>query len=223
MIIVIDGPAGSGKSSTAREVAKKLGIEYIDSGALYRAAALVYIHSTGQKSFFERLQHIAVSFRYLNERFEVFINDKNVTPQLRSAQVSEMVSEVAAIPRVRSFVNALMNETVKEGVYIAEGRDLGSAVFPDAEVKFFMRASLEERARRRFLELREANADITLGRVRKNIILRDEKDSGRINDPLKKAPDAIEIDTSEMRFDEQVQKICTVIKDKTNIKTKQKP
>ncbi len=223
MIIVIDGPAGSGKSSTARAAAKKLGIEYIDSGALYRAVTLLFIEARNKKAFFDTLANVTVSFRYLNERFEVFIDETNVTAKLRNTAISEQVSSVAAIPRVRNFVNALMRETVKKGAYIAEGRDLGSAVFPDAAVKFFMKANLDKRAQRRFAELQEAGTDISLQEVRRNILLRDKKDSARVHDPLKKASDAIVIDTSEMKFEEQLDKICSIIQTKTNIKIKQKP
>lgn len=220
MIIVIDGPAGSGKSTTARAVAKKLGIEYIDSGALYRAVTLLFINSSGEEDFFDNVERHKVSFRYKNERFEVCIGETNVTSKLRNAAVAENVSKVAAMPRVRSFVNALMRRTVSEGTYIAEGRDLGTAVFPDAEVKFFMQASTDERVKRRFSELQEANTDITLEEVRKNILRRDETDSKRESDPLKKASDAIVLDTTETTFDEQVQKICMIIKEKVNLKTK---
>src|SRR5699024_7509395 len=153
MVIVIDGPAGSGKSSTARAVAKKLGIQYIDSGALYRAVALIYIKTPDEKVFFDRLKQANISFQYVDERFEVFVNDENVTLALRQTAVSKQVSAVAAKKRVRTFVNALMRETVKQGIYIAEGRDLGTAVFPAAAVKFFMTADIEKRAKRRFLEL----------------------------------------------------------------------
>lgn len=169
MIIVIDGAAGSGKSSTARAVAKKLGIEYIDSGALYRAITVIFIESTDRRHFFERLEQISVSFRYIDEQFEVFADGVDVTSKIRNPKVTEHVSEIAAMPHVRSHVNALMQETVKEGAYIAEGRDLGTAVFPDAEVKFFMQADAEERAARRFKELLESNVDITFEEVHRSI------------------------------------------------------
>lgn len=220
MIIVIDGPAGSGKSTTARAVAQKLDIEYIDSGALYRAVTLLFIDSAGDEAFFDRLEQQSVSFRYANDRFEVYIDTTNVTSKLRNAAVAEHVSAVAAMPRVRLFVNEVMRQTVKDGVYIAEGRDLGTAVFPDAALKFFMKADVDERAKRRYAELQKDNANITLEAVKKNILHRDKTDSKRERDPLKKAPDAIEFDTTDMTFDEQVRKICMIIKSNVNLKTK---
>lgn len=223
MVIVIDGPAGSGKSSTARAVAQKLGIEYIDSGALYRAVTLLFINSPDEKVFFDRLKYTDVSFRYVNEIFEVAIAGKDVTSELRASTVAEQVSTIAAMPRIRSFVNALMHEAVQQRIYIADGRDLGTAVFPDAAVKFFMVADIEKRAQRRFLELQEAKSGVDIQEVYENILSRDETDSQRKQDPLKQASDAIVIDTSEMEFEEQVDKVCSIIKTKTNLNFKQKP
>lgn len=209
MIIVIDGPAGSGKSSTARAVADRLNIEYLDSGALYRAATLLYIEADrDKKSFFKLLNQKEISFYYEDQTFHVAIDGQSVTNKLRTANVAEFVSEVAALPRVRSFVNNLMREAVIDGVYIAEGRDLGTAVFPDAELKFFMSADLEERAQRRFKERKSNNPEITLEEVKQNIAERDLKDSKRKKDPLKKADDAIDFDTTDLTFEQQVDKIC---------------
>lgn len=212
MIIVIDGPAGSGKSSTARAVANRLNIEYLDSGALYRAATLIYIEANRDKEvFFELLNQKEISFYYEDQTFYVTIDGQPVTNELRTAKVAEFVSEVAALPRVRSFVNNLMREAVIDGVYIAEGRDLGTAVFPDAELKFFMSADLEERAKRRFKERKSKNPEITLEEVKQNIAERDLKDSKRKADPLRKADDAIDFDTTDLTFEQQVDKICSKV------------
>lgn len=213
MIIVIDGPAGSGKSSTARAVADKLDIEYLDSGALYRAATLLFIEANREKElFFRLLNQKKVSFCYKDQTFHVSIDGQSVTDKIRTPDVASYVSEVAAMPRVRSFVNNLMRSVAIEGVYIAEGRDLGTAVFPDAELKFFMSADLEERARRRFKERKKKNPQLTFENVKQNIAERDLKDSKREVDPLKKADDAIEIDTTNLTFEQQVNKICSEIK-----------
>lgn len=220
MIIVIDGPAGAGKSTTARAVAKKLAIEYIDSGALYRAATLLFIESTDEETFLARLEQQPVSFRYVKEQFEVCINGHNVTSKLRKAEVAEKVSTVAAMPHVRSFVNDLMRRMIKSGLYIAEGRDLGTAVFPDADVKFFMKADITERVHRRYLELQNNGVDTTIEDVRQHICHRDETDKKRENDPLKKAPDAVVIDTTDMQFDKQVQEIALIVKEKLNLNIK---
>lgn len=213
MIVVIDGPAGSGKSSTARAVADRLKIEYLDSGALYRTVTLIYIDANRDKEmFFRLLNQKEIAFRYKDQEFHVEIDGRSVTKDIRTPEVAEYVSEVAAMSQVRSFVNGLMRDAVREGVYIAEGRDLGTAVFPDAEMKFFMLAKLDERARRRYDERKKDNPELTLEEVRQNIIQRDQKDSRRNVDPLKKADDAIEIDTTNLTFEQQVNQICSKVK-----------
>ncbi|MCW9708400.1 (d)CMP kinase [Fodinibius salsisoli] len=214
MITVIDGPAGSGKSSTARAVADKLKIEYLDSGALYRTATLLYLQAAcDEAQFFQLLNKIKVTFSYYDQQFHVKVNDDAVTDQLRTPKVAQNVSHVAAMPRVRAFINDLMREAVANGVYIAEGRDLGTAVFPNADLKFFMKAALEERARRRYKERKPDNPELTLDEVKQNIEQRDHKDSNREADPLQKADDAIEIDTTHLSFEQQVEKICSHISD----------
>ncbi|MGD8427811.1 MAG: (d)CMP kinase [Balneolaceae bacterium] len=213
MIIVIDGPAGSGKSSTARAVANRLKIEYLDSGALYRTATLIYLEvDRDKKKFFRLLNQKEISFRYKDQTFHVEIDGRTVTDDIRTPRVANAVSEVAAMPRVRTYINKLMREAVPGGVYIAEGRDLGTAVFPNADLKFFMSANLEERAMRRYKERKSENPDLTFEDVKQNIRLRDQKDSKRKTDPLKKAEDAIEIDTTNLTFEQQVDQICSKVK-----------
>lgn len=212
MIIVIDGPAGSGKSSTARAIADRLDIEYLDSGALYRTVTLIYLDANRDKeTFFRLLNQKEISFYYEDQRFHVAVDEQSVTDKIRTAEVTGAVSEVAALPRVRSFVNNLMRDVVLDGIYIAEGRDLGTAVFPDAELKFYMSADLEERAKRRLKEQKNDNPGLTLEEVKQNITERDLKDSKRQADPLKKADDAIVIDTTNLTFEQQVDKICSKI------------
>jgi cytidylate kinase len=215
MIVVIDGPAGSGKSSTARAVADRLHIEYLDSGALYRTTTLIYLEANRDtEKFFRLLNQKKISFYYGNQQFHVEIDGKSVTNEIRSPQVANYVSEVAAIPRVRAHVNNLMRKVVPEGMYIAEGRDLGTVVFPDADLKFYMSANLEERAHRRYKERKEGNPELTLEEVKRNIVERDQKDSKRKADPLKKAEDAIEIDTTNLTFEQQVNQICSKVRQK---------
>ena len=205
MIVVIDGPAGSGKSSTAKAVAEQTNIQYLDSGALYRAATLIFIESNQNRTtFFERLESINISFCYKKGYFNVSIDGRDVTKDIRTMLVSNSVSEVASLPEVRSFINGLMNEAILTGNFIADGRDLGTAVFPNADLKFFMIADLETRAKRRMIELKNQGSDVTLEQILLNISERDQKDSNRKADPLKKANDAIEIDTSTYKFEEQV-------------------
>lgn len=214
MITVIDGPAGSGKSSTARAVADRLEIEYLDSGALYRTLTLLYLQvNRNKEAFFQVMSQKEISFCYRDQRFHVEVDGVLVTDRIRTPEVATYVSKVAAMRKVRTFVNQLMRKTVQKGVYIAEGRDLGTAVFPDAELKFFMSADIEERALRRFKERKPDNPDLTLEKVKQNIEQRDRKDSNREADPLRKAEDAIEMDTTNLSFEQQVDQICLRISD----------
>lgn len=211
MIVVIDGPAGSGKSSTAKAVAEKLDIQYLDSGALYRAATLIYNQSNrDRKKFFDTLNEVNISFNYSDAFFNVYVNGDDVSTAIRSQDVNNSVSTVAAMPDVRAFINELMHEAVLRDHYIADGRDLGTAVFPNAQLKFFMIADLEVRAQRRLKEM--GDTEVTLQQVQENIASRDNIDSNRDSDPLKKAADAIEIDTTSYSFEEQVAFICEQIR-----------
>ncbi|MEX0639140.1 MAG: (d)CMP kinase [Balneolaceae bacterium] len=223
MIIVIDGPSGSGKSSTARAVAKRLGIEYLDSGALYRAAAWIQLRNRVDLQELSRhLEGVNVQFYYRNGRFELTVEGEEITEAIRSPEVTNRVSFVAAEPAVRDWVNRLMRRTVRNGCYIADGRDLGSAVFTDADLKFYMVASLEVRAKRRHMELIESGSNLTYEEVINNIEERDRLDSGREADPLVQADDAILIDTTGLSFDEQVEKISTIALERVGVQIKQK-
>jgi cytidylate kinase len=217
MIIVIDGPAGSGKSTTAKAVANRLNIEYIDSGALYRTATLIYAESESKEAFIRLLQQKEITFRYHHRKFHVKIDGVSVTDKLRTPEVEKHVSEVAAMPQVRAFVNDLMRSVISQGVYIAEGRDLGTAVFPDAALKFFMIADLDERARRRYEDQKHSDPTLTLEKVKQSIARRDRKDSERETDPLTKAEDAIEINTTNLTFEEQVDEICRKVKQQIDL------
>lgn len=214
MIIVIDGPAGSGKSSTAKAVAKQCGLHYLDSGAFYRAVTLIYLNVGCQKeSFFDELEHTDLTIRYEDNVFKVFLNQQEVTRTIREQRVSDKVSEVAAMSHARSFVNTLLRDFVKSGNFIADGRDLGTVVFPDADFKFFLTADLQKRAKRRLLEMQQAGMDADFDDILQNLKERDMKDSTRAEAPLKKADDAISIDTSSVTFDEQVRMIVDRISD----------
>jgi cytidylate kinase len=213
MIVVIDGPAGSGKSSTARAVAHELNIQYLDSGALYRAATYLFLKNEHSlPMFFESLHSAQLKFEF-NGEFQVTLNAVNITEAIRTPEVSAHVSTVAAMPKVREFINALMNKAVQHDVYIADGRDLGTAVFPSAECKFFMIADLETRAKRRHQELNSKGIQISYNEVLTEIKQRDRIDSTREKDPLKQADDAIVVDSSTFSFDEQVQYIIKKIKE----------
>lgn len=219
MIIVIDGPSGSGKSSTARAVAGILGIQYLDSGALYRAVTVLWIREgKTQEMFLDILSSKDIRFEYLDGEFRVWIYGEEITGEIRRPAVSDQVSRLAAIPDVRRFVNNLMRRAVRKRDFIADGRDLGTAVFPDADLKFYLDASPEVRAVRRHRELKASGEKIALSDVRDNLIQRDRADRSRELDPLAKADDALLIDGSDKSFDEQVREICTIIQSKLNLK-----
>ena len=213
MIIVIDGPAGSGKSSTAKAVAQSLEIQYLDSGALYRSLTFHFLElHKNHEMFIESLNDLKLTFKYEEGLFRVWLNDEEITSKIRSMLVSSHVSEVASNPVVRTYVNRLMKKSIEKDIYVAEGRDLGTAVFPEASLKFFMTASVEKRAERRFKELQEKGTEATLEEIEENIRQRDEVDSKRKADPLKQADSAKLIDTTELTFEEQVEKISSEIK-----------
>jgi cytidylate kinase len=206
MIVVIDGPAGSGKSSTARAVARQTEIEFLDSGAIYRTASVLFL-DTGRnmEMFIDKLNQSDITFEYVDGIFRTYINGEEVTDRIRTPKVNEVVSTVAARPEVRDHVNQLMHEVVQERHFIAEGRDLGTVVFPNAALKFFMVADLETRAQRRYQELVNSGEEASLDDVKANLAERDQVDSSRDTAPLVKADDAIEVDTTNMSFEEQVQ------------------
>lgn len=219
MIIVIDGPAGSGKSSTAREIADRLNIQFLDSGALYRALTFLWIRNQkpGKAEFFEMLPDTDLKTEYKNQTFCVQANGEDITTDIRSHDVASHVSEVASWPEARAFVNKYMRNLVKKNAYIADGRDLGTAVFPDASLKFYMDASIEERARRRYAEMNSSDSGVTLNDVKANLRSRDHADQNRKADPLKKAEDAIVIDTTGKTFEEQVQEMIRIIREKLKL------
>jgi cytidylate kinase len=194
-------------------VAHELNIQYLDSGALYRAATYLFLKNEHSlPMFFESLHSAQLKFEF-NGEFQVTLNAVNITEAIRTPEVSAHVSTVAAMPKVREFINALMNKAVQHDVYIADGRDLGTAVFPSAECKFFMIADLETRAKRRHQELNSKGIQISYNEVLTEIKQRDRIDSTREKDPLKQADDAIVVDSSTFSFDEQVQYIIKKIKE----------
>ena len=194
-------------------MAHELNIQYLDSGALYRAATYLFLKNEHSLPlFFESLHSAQLKFEF-NDEFQVTLNAVNITEAIRTPEVSAHVSTVAAMPKVREFINALMNKAVQHDVYIADGRDLGTAVFPSAECKFFMIADLETRAKRRHQELNSKGIQISYNEVLTEIKQRDRIDSTREKDPLKQADDAIVVDSSTFSFDEQVQYIIKKIKE----------
>jgi 3-phosphoshikimate 1-carboxyvinyltransferase len=217
-VITLDGPAGSGKSTTAKEVARRLAFQHLDSGALYRALTYALLSSEIPEEEWENLTQEeldAFPIRVENtpEGLRVFLGDQLLISELRTPEVTAKTSPVSAFPAVRAWLLEAQRRTGKDGALVADGRDMGSVVFPDAEVKIYLTADLMERARRRFLE-REGRAptpeDETL--EAKKIQERDTRDSGRAVAPLKKPEGALEVDTSELTFEGQVEVIINHVK-----------
>jgi cytidylate kinase len=199
MVVAIDGPAGAGKSTVARAAARALGFTYLDSGAMYRAVGLMENRRGGPAA--ERAEELDIR---LGER--VLANGEDVTDAIRAPEVSEAASKVATDPLVREALAGKQRELLSKGDWVAEGRDIGTVVAPDAEVKVYLTASPEERARRRAAEL---GADVET--VRRDQALRDAQDSGREHSPLVRAAGAVELDTSGLSVDEVVERIVELV------------
>jgi len=216
MIIAIDGPAASGKSTTSRGVATRMGITYLDTGAMYRAITLGLMeHGVSFKdlsAITEFLDTVNIYFGDSNSGNNIFLNDKSVTNQIRSSTVTEKVSEVSAINVVRDSMVQIQREIADNIDCVLEGRDIGTVVFPNADFKFFLVAGLKIRALRRQKDLNKIGEKKTIDEIKTDIRLRDELDTNRDNSPLLKAKDAIEIDTGLLTIGEQIDKIISIIK-----------
>lgn len=204
MLIAIDGPAGAGKSTVARAVARALGFTHLDSGAMYRCVALLSLDSPGTAPG-QLAQAASIEFGFGGGKERVMLDGRDVTAEIRAPEVSEAASHVAADPRVREALVARQRELVAVGDWVAEGRDVGTVVAPDAEVKIFLTASPQERARRRAGEL-GADPDTVLAEQ----TLRDERDIGREHSPLEPASDAVMLDTTGLTVDEVVGHIAAL-------------
>jgi len=222
-VVAIDGPAGSGKSTTARAVAKALGFVHLDSGAMYRAVTLCALESLGRPAdawtgpaVVAAARAGALSVRITAGALDVRLGDHAAEPAIRSDAVTAEVSRVAAMPEVRDYVNDLLRRTAREGGVVMDGRDIGTVVFPDAEVKVFLVADPSERARRR---LREKGRDSTADAVREEaqaLTTRDRQDSTRAVAPLARAPDAALLDTTALTFEEQVARVVALVRPATS-------
>jgi CMP/dCMP kinase len=224
IIVTIDGLSSAGKSTLARQLSKKLGYVYVDSGAMYRAITLYFLRNhvdwTDKKRVHDALKDIQLDFRF-NERSgisEIHLNDENVEYLIRDLVIAEKVSEIAAIKEVRSFAVTQQHKLgAKKGV-VMDGRDIGTVVFPHAEVKIYMIADAAVRVERRFKELYAKNPNITIEEIRDNIQMRDYMDSNREISPLKKAHDAIELDNTNLTEAEQLQKALALVKQRLGSK-----
>jgi len=218
--IAIDGPAASGKSTTARRVATRLGYSYIDSGALYRAVTLAALRQNIPVADVEKVAEIAraLNFRICQkyEDTQIFLNGADISLAIRQPEITQNINPVAGNMRVREILATKLREMGKHGGIVMDGRDIGTVVFPDAELKIFMKASASERVRRRVAELRAKGVVVQAEAVLAEIKQRDTADQRRKHGPLIKAPDAIEIDTTTLSIDEQVAEIIRLALAKIN-------
>ena len=218
IIIAIDGHSGCGKSTTSRLLAKNLNFKYLDSGAMYRAVTLYFvnkgIYENDTKKIKDELINIIIDFKYVEDNQHIFLNDQDVENEIRSDEISNQVSLFSSNSSIRKF---LVNKQKTFGInknIVVEGRDITTVVFPDAEIKVFMTANIQVRAKRRFNEMKSKNPDITYSDVIKNLEDRDIQDSTRKDSPLMVADDAFILDTSDLEINDQVDKIINFISNK---------
>ena len=208
LIIAIDGPSGAGKSTVTKQLAEKLGYLHIDTGAMFRTVAL-FAHRTGisladTAALTSLLAGLKITFRRAGADYRVFANNEDVSDAIRTPEITLLTSKVAAIKEVRSFLLDQQREMGKGGGVVLEGRDIGTVVFPDAQVKFFLSASPEERGKRRFLELQAKGEHVTLEQTISAVMARDQQDSCRELAPLLRAADAIDVDSTALSIDDVI-------------------
>lgn len=213
--IAIDGPAGAGKSTIAKRVAKELSYIYVDTGAMYRAMAL-YLHRLGisaedTEKIAESCSGAEISIEYIDGEQVVLLGGENVNPLLRTREVSEMASKSSAVPQVRTRLVQLQQELGKKQNVVMDGRDIGTVVLPDAQVKIYLTASVDVRAKRRWLELKEKGEDPVYEEIAREIEERDNRDMTREVSPLRIADDAVLVDSSAMTIEEVAEYILKIV------------
>ena len=213
MIIAIDGPSASGKSTTAKGVSNKLGFTHLDTGSMYRAVTLGFSHENimlnDHTKITNYLNDIDIKF---NRNGHILLNGVDVSNAIRTVEISSKVSMISAIPEIRRKMVDIQRAIAGKSDCVLEGRDIGTVVFPNADYKFFLIADINIRAQRRLIELKKANESITIEEIISSIKTRDELDSKRSHSPLKQAIDAIEIDTSLLTINQQIEKIVEIVK-----------
>jgi cytidylate kinase len=215
IIVAIDGPAASGKSTAAKKLAELLGYVYLDTGAMYRAITYIALKNNivdDIDKVIKAVKGLDISLKFENSVTRVFVNDEEVTDFIRTPEVSEKVSEISRIPEVRTELVRLQKQMSEKGSIVAEGRDITTVVFPNADVKIYMNASADVRTERRYKEFIEKGMDVKIDDVRENLKKRDEIDSGREISPLRKTEEAIEVDTTNLTVEEELTKIVALIK-----------
>ncbi len=215
IIIAIDGPAGSGKSTTAKLVATKLNYTYIDTGAMYRAVTLFALRNDlmgKTDKIIEMANGLDIVLNFVGGETRITVNNEDVSKEIRSFEVNSNVSEISTIEGVRKILVKKQQQMGKDGGVVMEGRDITTVVYPNAQVKIFLTAGIDERAERRAKEFLEKGTEVPIEKVRENLKNRDFIDSNREASPLTKTPDSIEIDTSNTTIDEQVNLILAEVK-----------
>lgn len=214
--VAIDGPAGAGKSTIARAASKTLGFIYVDTGAMYRAAALYALNSgidcDDEEKVTGCLENIDIELSYVDGEQRIFLNGEDVSDKIRTAKVSMGASAVAKNGAVRKKLVSIQQNIAKKNNVIMDGRDIGTCVLPDADLKIFLTASVDARAKRRYDELVLKGEKQSIDEVREDIIKRDKNDSERKNSPLRRAEDAVLVDTSDMTLEESIESIVSLIK-----------
>ncbi len=218
LIIAIDGPSGAGKSTITRLLAQRLGYLNIDTGAMYRALAL-FVQRAGvpladDEALARVCSGVTIAFERNNGGYRIIANGEDVSAAIRTPEISRLTSKLSARKVVRDILTRLQREMGKSGGVVLEGRDIGTVVFPDADVKFFLTASPEERGRRRYLELQAKGEDISLERTIAEVVARDEQDANRALAPLVRAADAIDIDSTGCSIEEVLSLMETVVREK---------
>ena len=217
--VAIDGPAGAGKSTIARQVAKNKGFIYVDTGAMYRAMALYLLRKEVNKDDTEQIGNICqdaeISIEYQNGEQIVLLNGENVNSYLRTEEVGNMASVSSAVPRVREKLLSLQRKLAKDMSVVMDGRDIGTTILPDADVKIYLTASSLTRARRRYLELQEKGTVCNLDDIQKDIEERDQRDMSREISPLRQAEDAVLVDSSDLTIQQVVDRILQIFRSKT--------
>ncbi len=218
MIVAIDGPAGSGKGTVTKEIAKRIGLINLDTGATYRCVTLASIKAglplSDEDGIVNLIDELKIEFKYDNDSIRVFLNDKEVTDEIRSFEVNKIVSQVSSIVPVRLKMVDLQRRMAEGKNVIMEGRDIGTYVFPNADVKIYLDADVEERAKRRFKENKEKGMDVSFEEILENIKKRDENDKNKTIGALKVAEDAIIVDSTKLTIEEMTDEVEKIIKRK---------
>ncbi len=221
LVVTIDGPAGAGKSTVSKALAKKLSYVYLDTGALYRAVAYkileLGISPDNEKLLFDMCSHINIHLKNVDGNLNVFIDSENVTDKIRTEEVGLLASKVSAMSVVREALLAIQRDAGEKGGIVAEGRDVGTVVFPDADCKFYLDADTEERVNRRYNELVTRGNLTDYHEIKKDLIVRDQQDREREIAPLKASQDAIIIDSTNISISDVVEKMMSIIRGRQGV------